>query len=448
MAIPGVHSTETIFALSTASGRSAIAVIRVSGSYAAQALDRIAGKTPDHRQVLLRSLRHPVTDVPIDQALVLFFKGPASETGEDVAEFQVHGGHAVIAATLAALTALPGCRLATPGEFARRAFHNGKLDLTAAEGLIDLIDAETEAQRIQALAQASGGLAALYTQWRAQMLQAQALVEAAIDFSDENDVSTSAVADAQKLALHLRDRIVQHLGQANRGEILRSGYKVVLAGPPNVGKSSLLNALANRDAAIVSEEAGTTRDVVEVRLDLGGMPVIISDTAGIRPPAGTIEQEGIRRTLARAREADLVVWLVDALAPVPEPPPDLQADPSRVLVVYNKADAVSADRLPSGALGVSAQTGASLGQLAAVLASRATAEIKGAMGPAPTLPRHKQHLAAAAGHLNAFELGDRAQLELRAEDLRLAGMELGRLTGRIDPEDVLGEIFGRFCIGK
>ena len=285
----------------------------------------MAGGIPEPRHAVLRTLRHPHSGHRLDQALVLYFKSPASETGEDLAELQTHGGRAVLAAVLDALAAISGCRLAEPGEFVRRAFTNGKLDLTQAEGLADLIDAETEGQRRQALAQASGALARLYEGWRAEIIAASALVEAAIDFSDEADVSERAVEQAEVKASSLLKQLSSHLADGHRGEILRDGFRIVLAGPPNVGKSSLLNALAKREAAIVSAEAGTTRDVIEVRLDLGGLPAVISDTAGIREATSSIEAEGIRRTLAQTRSADLVLWLIDVTAATPKPPPEVSA---------------------------------------------------------------------------------------------------------------------------
>ncbi len=435
---------DTIFALSSAHGRAAVAVIRVSGPEAADALLGIAGIVPPHREVRLRTLRHPQSQTPIDQALVLYFKAPASETGEDIAEFQVHGGRAVVAATLAALASVPSCRMAEPGEFARRAFHNGKLDLTAAEGLIDLIDAETDAQRAQALDQASGVLANLYSDWRREMILAQALVEAAIDFADEGDVSKTAHGQAREAVLALRAAIEGHLALANKGEILRSGYQVVLAGAPNAGKSSLLNALAKRDAAIVSDEAGTTRDIIEVRLDLNGIAVVISDTAGVRAATGAIEQEGIRRTLVRAASADLVVWLVDATCPNVELPDEVHLD--RCLVVVNKADLTTA-AVKGANLAISARTGFGVDELSALIADQARSAVGQNSGPAPTQARHRIHLQQTLIHIASFLTGEENQLELRAEDLRLAANDLGRLTGRIDPEEILGQILGLFCIG-
>ncbi len=307
---------------------------------------------------------------------MLWFAAPRTETGEDMAEFHVHGGPAVVKAVLAALGRQPGCRLAEPGEFARRAFDNGKLDLAQVEGLADLIDAETEAQRRQALGQMRGALSELYEGWRADLIRASALVEAAIDFTDEGDVARrcrrawrAASSPSSQAA------ISAHLDDGNRGEILRDGFRVVLAGPPNAGKSSLLNALARRDAAIVSEEAGTTRDVIEVRLDLDGLPVIVTDTAGIREAQGAIEREGIRRTLAHARDADLVLWLSDASEPAVPPPAEVAARGDKYfLPLATKIDIPGAT--PSGAmLGVSAKTGAGLPELTRRLADIASARI-------------------------------------------------------------------------
>src|SRR5262245_52978967 len=272
----------------------------------------MATPRPKPRYAAFRRLRHPRTAEVLDHALVLWFPAPASETGEDMAELQVHGGRAVIQGVLAALATVAGCRLAEPGEFARRAFENGKLDLTGVEGLADLIDAETAAQRRQALRQADGALARLYGGWREQLIEALALLEAAIDFSDEGDVARDAELMSRERVVILQDAIARHLDDGHRGELVRDGFQVVLSGAPNSGKSSLLNALARRDVAIVSDEAGTTRDVIEVKLDLEGLPVVVSDTAGIREAAGKVEQEGIRRALQRAEQADLVVWLVDA----------------------------------------------------------------------------------------------------------------------------------------
>lgn len=442
---------DTIFALSSAAGRSAVAVVRMSGPQAAAVVRSMTGRDLAHCTAALRTIRHPVSHAILDRAVVLFFKGPASETGEDIAELQLHGSRAVVAAVLAALGTIPGCRMALPGEFARRAFDNGKIDLTTAEGLADLIDAETEQQRIQALAQASGEHHRLYAGWRRELIQAQALVEAAIDFADEGDVSLHAVGEAMGAALALTEALGRHLAGANRGEIRRTGFKVVLAGAPNAGKSSLLNALSRRDAAIVSDEPGTTRDVIEVRLDLDGIAVLISDTAGIREATGGVEREGVRRSLERVRAADLVLWLRDATAHE-----GAEAVPAAFMPSLDTATihiATKMDLLPAGVLGprglaISTVTGQGLDALTSEIIRHAKQYLGDDTALAPTQSRHRAHLQAALEHLAAFAAGSSDHLELRAEDLRLAANELGRLTGRIDPEEVLGEIFGRFCIGK
>jgi len=444
-----MDEADTIFALSTVAGRAGVAVVRVSGPKAGAVLDALSPPIPEARRAALRKIRDPETGEILDQALVLWFAAPKTETGEDMAELHLHGGPAIVRGVLATLALQPGCRLAAPGEFARRAFANGKLDLAEVEGLADLIEAETQAQRRQAMRQMSGALSALYEGWRRRLIEALALAESAIDFSDEADVAADAVARARTIVGDLTAEIARHLDDGNRGEILREGFRIVLAGPPNVGKSSLLNALAKRDAAIVSEQAGTTRDVIEVRLDLDGFPVVVSDTAGIREAQGRIEEEGIRRTLAHARDADLVIWLSDAGAPETSAPPELGAP---VILVANKTDL--ADAAPSK-LGVSAKTGAGLDELTRQLAEVARARIGVSESPAITRVRYRQHLKTCMSALQAFMTGvqgdmsgSQADIELRAEDLRQAAHALGRITGRVDVEDVLGEIFARFCIGK
>jgi len=441
---------DTILALSSGHGRAGVAVIRVSGPAAQTVLDRMAAPRPRPRYVGLRHVKHPDTAEVLDEALVLWFPGPKSETGEDMAELHVHGGRAVIQGVLEAIASIAGCRLAEPGEFARRAFEQGKLDLTGAEGLADLIDAETAAQRRQALKQAAGALQRLYDGWRLRMLRTLALLEAAIDFSDEASVSADTLRQARVEAEALHALINRHLEDEHRGELIRDGFQVVLAGPPNVGKSTLINALAQRDVAIVSAEAGTTRDVIEVKLDLGGLPVLVSDTAGIRETSGDVEQEGIRRALARAQGADLVLWLVDATA-LDTPPSQVTLRPDRLLVVVTKLDLLDSkvgQRLPEGAVAVSALTGAGLDTLTRRIATLARARIGTDEGPALTQARHRQHLVGCRAALTTFLASPLEEVELRAEDLRRAAVSLGRITGAVDVEDVLGEIFGRFCIGK
>lgn len=441
--------TPTIFALSSAPGRGALAVFRVSGPAAGEAIDRVAGPRPLPRRAALRNVRHPQTGDLIDQALVLWFAGPHSETGEDMAEFHVHGGRAVTTAMLRALGAIPEARLAEPGEFARRAFDNGKIDLTQAEAIADLVDAETEAQARQALRQAGGALARLYEGWRAQLIEALALSEAAIDFSDEGDVSDKANETARAAAADLARALRQHLDDGRRGEILREGFHVVIAGPPNVGKSSLLNAMARREAAIVSDEAGTTRDVIEVKLDLGGLPVVLSDTAGIREADGKVEREGIRRTIATAQSADLVVWMMDATDPQPDLPPDLAARSGPTLRALNKVDLMRArPELQPGWLTLSLQTGEGVTELVSAIEREARSRIGVDAAPVITQARHRQQIGFCLDALEAYLSGPEEELELRAEDLRRAASALGRITGRVDVEDVLDQIFARFCIGK
>jgi tRNA modification GTPase len=440
----------TIFALSSGHGRAGVAVVRMSGPAAGGVLDAMAAPRPRPRFAGFRRVRHPQTGEVLDDGLALWFPGPKSETGEDMAELQVHGGRAVVAAVLEAIGTIPGCRLAEPGEFARRAFEHGKLDLTGVEGLADLIDAETAAQRRQALRQTEGALAKLYGRWRQRLIGATALLEAAIDFSDEADVVSDAVGRARQEVEALQAEINRHLDDEHRGELIRDGFQVVLAGPPNVGKSSLINALARRDIAIVSEEAGTTRDVIEVKLDLEGLPVVVSDTAGIRDAVGAVEQEGIRRTLSRAQGADLVLWLVDAMR-LDAPGPQMPLRPDRVLVVVTKFDLLDnkiLQPLPDGAVAVSALTGFGLDRLTRRLAGFAQARIGSDEAPALTQARHRAHLVRCRAALASFLGSPLEEFELRAEDLRRAALALGRITGAVDVEEVLGEIFARFCIGK
>ncbi len=438
----------TIYALSSGHGKAGIAVIRISGPGAGRSLRRLAGTVPPPRTAVLKALRHPGTDEILDHSLVLWFPAPASFTGEDVAELHVHGGRAVIERIFRTLGALDGLRPAEPGEFTRRAFENGKLDLTEAEGLVDLIDAETEAQRRQALRQSSGALGALYDGWRTKLVDALASIEAELDFSDEADVPDAVAGRARIIVTGLCTEIVAHLADRRGGEILRDGLRVVIAGLPNAGKSSLMNALARRDVAIVSAEAGTTRDIIEVRLDLGGFPVILTDTAGIREAGGEIEQEGIRRALQRAREADLVLWIGDATEPESVDPAGIDTAPGTpVIRVVNKIDLASPP-LPGDAVPISVKTGQGLDRLIGQLADEVRQAADIGESPAITRARHRRELERCIAALERFLDGDFSDPELRAEDLRDAATALGRLTGRVDVEDILDKIFADFCIGK
>jgi tRNA modification GTPase len=429
----------TIVALSSGAGRAGVAVVRVSGARVRFVLETIAGAVSEPRKAHYAALRDDTGEI-IDHGLVLFFPAPASFTGEVVAEFQVHGSRAVLARLIASLTALPGLRLAEPGEFTRRAFEAGKLDLAAVEGLADLIDSETEWQRRQALRQMEGALGAAAACWRATLIQAMTLLEAEIDFSDEGDVAGPLVAQALALAAEALPSLRAALGSFAAGERVREGFVVVLAGPPNAGKSSLLNALARRDVAIVSPVAGTTRDAIEVRLDLAGIPVLLVDTAGLRESADAIEAEGVRRALKRAEDADLILQLRAVDSPAEAP---LRA--KGLVRIANKIDLGHA-ALP-GELGVSVVTGEGIEVLLRELAER----LRGIANPEPALlTRERQRLAvsAAADAISRAATIGAEQPELIAEELRLAVRALERLIGRVDVEDVLDQLFSGFCIGK
>lgn len=437
-------ASSTIFALSSAPGRAGVAVIRVSGPKARHSLESLAGPLPDPRMVALRTIRHPTSGEILDRAVVFWFAGPRSETGEDIAEFQLHGGPAVVRSVLAALSEMPGFRLAEPGEFTRRAWLNGRLDLTEVEGLGDLVHAETDAQRRQAMRQAAGEVAKRYDDWRTAIIEATALVEAAIDFSDEADVASASYEGAASRVAALVNELSDHLADGHRGEIVRDGYRVVLMGPPNAGKSSLLNALARRDAAIVSEEAGTTRDVIDVRLDLAGLPVVITDTAGLRDAQGAIEREGIRRSMAAGQGAHLIVWLSETGE---APPVESPFSRETILVIRSKSD-LGDSNSGNADMAISAKTGSGMDRLIAEMTRRAIAAGGDGHQPVVSQVRHRAHLEDAKGALQAFLDGAEDDIELRAEDLRRATASLGRITGRVDAEDVLDRIFSSFCIGK
>jgi tRNA modification GTPase len=437
---------EAIFALSSGRPPAAIAMVRISGRSARDALDRICRRQPSPRVATLATL-HDLAGNPIDQAVALWFPAPHSATGEDVVEFHVHGGRAVLAAVLAALGGIEGFRPAEPGEFTRRAFENGKLDLTAAEGLDDLIHADTDQQRRQALRQLQGFLGARAERWRRQIIEAAALIEASIDFADEDDVPDNLLGPALDEIRALKAAIDAALVTSGHSERLRDGLVVAIAGPPNAGKSTLLNRLARREAAIVSPHAGTTRDVIEVHLDLAGYPVTLLDTAGIRESQDPVEQEGIRRAQARAAAADLVLWICD---------PSTPAQPSgvtgvEVWTVKNKIDIVDENEVREGGeqvFNISARRGDGVEELLSALVVFARDTFGGGEPALISRARHRSLLsdcAAALGRaLSAREVG----IEVVAEELRSAIHALGRLTGRVDVEDVLDVIFRDFCIGK
>ena len=450
---------QTIFALSTGRVPSAIAIVRLSGPQAGTVLTSLAGKMPAPRLVT-RVLLRDASRQPIDDAVIVWFPGPASATGEDVAEFHVHGGRAVLAALFAALSGFADVRAAEPGEFTRRAFENGKLDLTEAEGLDDLIHADTDRQRRQALRQLKGLLGDRARNWRDEIIEASALIEAGIDFSDEGDVPAELIAPAVAKIKALLGEIEEVLAAQGRSERLREGLVVAIAGPPNVGKSTLMNALARREVAIVSPHAGTTRDVIEVQLDLDGYPVTVIDTAGIRETDDPVEQEGVRRARARAAEADLVLWISDSRH---------DADPRRGAVpvwrVRNKIDlsAVGPDAAngtgPADVLGrgrdgadfhISASRGDGIGELIAALIGFAENYFGSDEGGLIGRERQRKLLQQTAASLqrSLTVIGAGEGEELAAEDLRMAAYSLGRLLGRVDVEDILDVIFREFCIGK
>jgi tRNA modification GTPase len=510
---------DTIFALSSGRPPAAIAVVRISGPRAGEALKALAGKIPKPRKAAFARLRDPQTQEPIDEALALWFPAPSSETGEDVAELQLHGGRAVIAATLTALGKLDGLRPAEAGEFTRRAFENGKLDLTAVEGLADLVMAETQGQRRQALRQMQGALRDRAESWRDRLTRALALIEARIDFSDEADVQDSAqgdlIAPALALARELEGELAAALADDRRGERLREGLVVAIAGPPNAGKSTLLNRIAQREAAIVSPYAGTTRDVIEVHLDLAGWPVTLLDTAGIRDSDDPVEREGVRRARDRAAAADLVLWVVDASEPASPVIPGRAegADPESIIpaaeygfrahpsgaprndevrpptwLIRNKIDVISAvgrnergydsitrneppvrsnnslrDMVNKGLtvtnegrfikdeslFNLSAASGEGFEPLLAALTRHADGFLVGTEPALITRERHRRVLEDAMAALRRALTAEVASREdLLAEELRLAARSLGRLTGRVDVEDILDVIFRDFCIGK
>jgi tRNA modification GTPase len=440
---------QTIFALSSGRPPSAIALVRVSGSQAGKIVMTLAGKLPSPRMAT-RVLVRDVGQRPIDDAVVLWFPGPASATGEDVAEFHVHGGRAVLAALFAALSAFEDVRPAEPGEFTRRAFENGKLDLTEAEGLDDLIHADTDRQRRQALRQLKGLLGDRARDWRARIIEASALIEAGIDFSDEGDVPTELIAPALAKVKVLLTEIEEVLAGQGRGERLRDGLVVAIAGPPNVGKSTLMNQLARREVAIVSPHAGTTRDVIEVQLDLDGYPVTVIDTAGIRETDDPVEQEGIRRARTRAADADLVLWLSDA------PQPAIEHDGvAPIWTVRNKIDLEEAGRSLAEAevsgqesFQVSASRGDGVPELIAALVGFAQRYFGGTEDGLISRTRQRKLLQETVASLQrCIEVIGQGE-ELAAEELRAAAHSLGRLLGRVDVEDILDVIFREFCVGK
>ena len=453
-----MNARDTIFALSSGRPPAAIAVIRISGPQAGAALRSLIGRMPAPRLASLVRVRDPQSAEIIDEGVVLWFPAPHSETGENVAELQLHGGRAVIAATLSALAKLSGLRHAEPGEFTRRAFENGRMDLTAVEGLADLVAADTQAQRRQAFQHLKGLLGDRAETWRRELIEALALVEAGIDFFDEDGVPETTTAQAIARVRPLAEEIEKACAN-DAGERLREGLRVAIAGPPNAGKSTLFNRLARREAAIVSPFPGTTRDVLELHLDLGGFPVTVLDTAGIRATDDPVEQEGVRRASEQAARADLVLWVEDATADRPSPlcgmtrldrGDGLGASGATVWRVVNKVDLLvetdSEQIRTNGVYPVSSTIGTGIDNLISHICNFC----ERFFSPEPTLitrERQRQHLRETAAALRDAAAAP-GQAEIVAEHLRLATRSLGKLLGRVDVEDVLDVIFRDFCIGK
>lgn len=439
---PNYNSSDTIYALSSGAGRGGVAVIRVSGIKVLDVIKHLSGlDNPKSRYAYFCRLSN-TSGQALDNALVLYFKGPYSFTGEDVAEFQVHGGRSVINAVMGAIAEVKGCRPAEPGEYSRRAVVNGKMDLTEAEGLMDLINAETELQRAQAYTQMNGVLGQKYEEWRQDLKHHMAYLEAFIDFPEEDippekleRIDTDVRELAQKIAIHLDDE--------KKGQKLRDGFQIAIVGRPNAGKSSLINALTQKDVAIVSQMAGTTRDVVEAHLDVSGFPVILADTAGLREGAEEIETEGIRRAVKRAEEADLILHVQDGSRyPVMEKLPTSLSG-KKVITLWNKVDEMT--EIPAGVLCLSAKTGQGVSALWQLIKDELVDTISTADGVI-TRERYRVALTECAEALNRSLYAP--ELELKAEDLRMAARALGRITGRIDADELLDVIFRDFCIGK
>ncbi|HEX8533876.1 MAG TPA: tRNA uridine-5-carboxymethylaminomethyl(34) synthesis GTPase MnmE [Allosphingosinicella sp.] len=426
---------DTIYALSSGSPPAAVAIVRISGPEAADAVRALAGRMPEPRVATLAFLRHPVAGEVIDQALVLFFPAPKSATGDDVAELHLHGGRSIVAGVLAALGEVPGLREAQAGEFTRRAFENGRIDLTEAEGLADLLMAETDSQRRAALALAGGALSRTVAKWQEELLAVSGQLEAVLDFSDEGDVgeepSLAESAALEKLILEMEAAL-----QRPSSERLRDGLRVVIAGPPNTGKSSLLNWLAGRRAAITSAVAGTTRDVVEAPTAIGGSPFLLIDTAGLRESLDEVEAIGIQRAQANLEAADLILWLGD---------PGACPDPDRAIIVRSMADLHPSPPEPNVDISVSAETGQGMSELVALLIARSRALLP-QEGEVAINARHRRAIGNCLDHLH--EAQSSRDVIIASEALRLARAELDRVTGQAGVEDMLDSLFGSFCIGK
>ena len=445
----------TIFALSSGKGKAGVGVIRVSGEATKNAISILtkSEKCPEPRVASLKWFYDPLSGGRLDHGLVIFFPGPNSFTGEDVAEFHIHGGYAVVSGFLEALSKIENLRLAEAGEFTRRAFDNGKMDLTEAEGLADLINSETEGQRRQALRQMDGNLKELYEGWRHDLISAMAYLEADIDFADE-EIPDDVTERIIPIVHDLYQDIQKHLDDGHRGERLRHGLQVVILGAPNAGKSTLLNYLSRRDVAIVSDIAGTTRDSLEVHLDISGFPVSIIDTAGIRESEDAIESEGIRRALSKAEQSDLRIIILDGANSSYLDHGMADHMGQNTMVMISKKDLgviIDTEKLPRNIIGtwhVSVKNGDGISDFMASFEKEVGARMQLTDTPSLTRTRHRLHLQNALDHMGRFLAADHFELELLSEDLRMAAREIGKITGYVDVEDILEKIFTEFCIGK
>ena len=442
-------TNKTIYALSTVYGKSGVAIIRISGSKSLDVIKKMTNINPS----TIKARYAYFTDIKsikgetLDKALVIYFKAPYSFTGEDCVEFQIHGSKAVITSVLENLFLIPYCRLALPGEFSKRAFQNQKLDLTEAEGLADLIDAETSEQQKYALRQMEGSLKGLYEGWRETLLNIMAHIEAYIDFPDE-ELPANIISDIQNTVFKIKEDILSHLSSSNIGERLHDGFRVVIVGEPNAGKSSLLNSIAKREAVIVSDIEGTTRDAIDIHLDINGYPVIFTDTAGLRSTNEIIEQKGIELAYSKAKDADVVICLFDALKNVPQEFDNIKEKDK--IYVANKTDKLSdtkkIDYQNKGCLLISAKHNIGIDSLLQNISSKIKDKFTSSSSVLITRQRYREALNNAIVNLENFNFDK--EIELSAEDIRLACREIGKITGRIDVDEILDKIFGSFCIGK
>lgn len=449
------NANDTIFALASGRGRAGVAVVRISGPAAGETIRGLAGpKLPEARYAEMHDIKDPKGGELIDRGLILWFPAPNSFTGEDVGEFHIHGSPAVLDKLFAVL-ARQGLRPAEPGEFSRRAFEKGKMDLIQAEGLHDLVFAETEAQRTQALYQLQGNLSKIYAAWRDKLTGCLANIEATIDFSEE-EIPESLLRDVRRDALALKRDIEKTLKDFGRGQAIRRGFRIVLLGPANVGKSSLLNTLAKQDRAIVSDIAGTTRDVIEVHLDMAGFSVVLVDTAGLREAGDAIEEEGIRRTLVEAEEADLKLILCEASDWPGLPAASRKHLDGKAIAVLTKSDLTKqkATEMKAGSgfqtVLISTKSGEGVSDLLKAIETKVVARLESSAPAGVTRERHRQALEEGLAALGRFEGHDLRETDpaILAEDLRLAARALGRVTGAVGVEDILGKIFAGFCVGK